>query len=183
MNGSMTPLIAQLSKYAAYHRDQRNIWTHFFGVPVIVFSVIALLSRPAFEVAGVTLVPAYVAGLAVLAFYLRLDLRYGLAMAVVLTGMIFGARPIAAMATVGWLATSVGLFVGGWIVQFIGHYYEGRKPAFVDDLVGLIVGPYFVLAELGFLLGLRKEVEAEIVRISGPVYFRDLSTPAAPLAK
>ena len=68
-------------------------------------------------------------------------------------------------------------------MQFIGHYYEGRKPAFVDDLVGLIVGPYFVMAEWGFLLGLRKEVEAEIVRLSGPVYFRDLSTPAAPLAK
>lgn len=179
----MTPLLAQLSKYAAYHRDQRNLWTHFFGVPVIVFSVIALLSRPAFALGGVTLVPAYFAGVAVLAFYLRLDLRYGLVMALVLTAMFFGARPIAALSTGLWLGVSVGLFVGGWVVQFIGHYYEGRKPAFVDDLIGLLVGPYFVLAELGFRLGLRKDVEAEIVRRSGPVYFRDLSTPAAPLAK
>ncbi len=179
----MTPLIAQLSKYASYHRDQRNIWTHFFGVPVIVFSVIALLSRPAFEVGGYVLVPAYFAAVAALAFYFRLDVRYGLAMLVMFTAMIFGARPIAAMSTTGWLVTSIGLFAGGWVVQFIGHYYEGRKPAFVDDLVGLIVGPYFVMAEHGFLIGFRKEVEAEIVRIAGPVYFRDLSTPAAPLAK
>jgi uncharacterized membrane protein YGL010W len=179
----MTPLIAQLSKYASYHRDQRNIWTHFFGVPVIMFSVIALLSRPAVDVGGVTLVPAYFAGAAALAFYLRLDLRLGLAMAVMTTAMLFGARPIAAMSTTGWLVTSIGLFAGGWVVQFIGHYYEGRKPAFVDDLVGLLVGPYFVMAEFAFLLGLRKEVEAEITRISGPVYFRDLSTPAAPIAK
>ena len=43
-----------------------------------------------------------------------------------------------------------------------GHYYEGRKPAFVDDLVGLIVGPLFVVAEWAFALGLRKEVQAAV---------------------
>jgi uncharacterized membrane protein YGL010W len=26
------------------------------------------------------------------------------------------------------------------VIQFIGHWYEGRKPAFVDDLIGLLVG-------------------------------------------
>ncbi|MFO0325387.1 MAG: Mpo1-like protein, partial [Burkholderiales bacterium] len=29
-----------LVQYAAYHRDRRNIATHFVGVPVIVFSVV-----------------------------------------------------------------------------------------------------------------------------------------------
>jgi uncharacterized membrane protein YGL010W len=60
------------------------------------------------------------------------------------------------------------MFVGGWFVQFVGHFFEGRKPAFVDDLVGLIVGPLFVVAEVGFALGLRKELHAEIERRSGP---------------
>ena len=36
-------------KYAGYHRDRRNIATHFVGVPMLVFAVGALLSRPAFE--------------------------------------------------------------------------------------------------------------------------------------
>ena len=40
----------QLSKYAQYHRDRRNIATHLVGVPMIVFAVIVLLSRPSFEV-------------------------------------------------------------------------------------------------------------------------------------
>jgi uncharacterized membrane protein YGL010W len=67
-----------------------------------------------------------------------------------------------------WLALSLGLFVVGWIIQFVGHYFEGRKPAFVDDLVGLAIGPLFVAAEAGFLLGLREEVREEIERRAGP---------------
>ena len=43
-----------------------------------------------------------------------------------------------------WLSWGLGFFVVGWIIQFVGHYYEGKKPAFADDLVGLLVGPMFV---------------------------------------
>ena len=46
-----------------------------------------------------------------------------------------------------WLAWSIGFFVVGWIIQFIGHYYEKKKPAFLDDVIGLAIGPLFVLAE------------------------------------
>ena len=54
------------------------------------------------------------------------------------------------------------LFVVGWAIQFVGHLFEGRKPAFMDDLVGLLVGPLFIVAEWGFALGLRKELLAAI---------------------
>lgn len=67
-----------------------------------------------------------------------------------------------------WLGTGLGLFVLGWLIQFVGHYWEGRKPAFFDDVVGLLVGPLFVLAEMGFVLGLRREVQAQMqARIPG----------------
>ncbi len=61
------------------------------------------------------------------------------------------------------------MFVVGWIIQFIGHYYEGRKPAFIDDVTGLIIGPLFVVAELAFLMGLRKPLQHAIEERSGPV--------------
>lgn len=67
----------------------------------------------------------------------------------------------------------------GWVIQFVGHYYEGRKPAFVDDLVGLIVGPLFVVAEWAFALGLRKEVQAAVEERSGPVRLRTGQQAAA----
>ena len=72
-----------------------------------------------------------------------------------------------------WLSAGIGLFVVGWGFQFIGHYYEGRKPAFVDDLMGLIVGPLFVVAELGFLIGLGKKTQAQVEAIAGPVRRRE----------
>ena len=68
-----------------------------------------------------------------------------------------------------WLGWGVGLFVVGWVIQFIGHYWEGRKPAFMDDIVGLLIGPLFVLAEIGFALGWRKSVQQAIEARSGPV--------------
>lgn len=164
----MTPLTQQLTKYAAYHRDPRNIATHFFGVPSILFAVTALLARPAVEVAGLTVSPVWLVALAATGFYLRLDRRFGLVMGAVLALSAFGATRLAAESTTMWLGVSLGLFGGGWIVQFVGHWFEGKKPAFVDDLVGLLIGPLFVVAEIGFALGLRGEVREAMEKVVGP---------------
>ena len=50
----------------------------------------------------------------------------------------------------------------GWIFQFVGHYFEGKKPAFVDDISGLIIGPLFVVVEAMFLLGFKQEWQQQI---------------------
>jgi uncharacterized membrane protein YGL010W len=60
----------------------------------------------------------------------------------------------------------------------VGHYYEGRKPAFVDDLVGLLVGPMFVTAEAMFAAGWNPGLLREIERRAGPPMIRDLTVPA-----
>ncbi|MFT3707057.1 MAG: DUF962 domain-containing protein [Archangium sp.] len=170
----MNPLIKQLGTYAAYHRDPRNIATHFFGVPMIYFSVICLLSRPAFELAGFTLSPAVFAIAAVTVFYARLDVRYAIAMLLVSSGFAYGSSLIAVNSVGVWLASAIGLFVVGWVIQFVGHYFEGKKPAFVDDLVGLLIGPLFICAEAGFAIGLRKEVKTAIEKVAGPTRLREL---------
>jgi uncharacterized membrane protein YGL010W len=164
----MSALVQQLAKYAAYHRDRRNIATHLVGIPMIVFAVSVLLARPSFSVGGGAFCPADVVAAATVAFYLRLDLRYGLVMTLLLLASVLGAHALAAQSTTVWLGTGGGFFVVGWIIQFVGHAFEGRKPAFVDDLMGLVVGPLFVVAELGFAIGLRKPVEAAVVAEVGP---------------
>ena len=119
---------------------------------------------------GVPLSPA----IAVLApsavYYLRLDLRLGLGMTAILFGMAVAGAAVAALDFRAWLWTGVGLFVVGWIFQGIGHLWEGRKPAFFDDIVGLLIGPIYLLAELVFALGMRRElhgrVESELARIT-----------------
>ena len=152
----MKSLVDHLSQYAAYHRDPRNIASHFIGIPLIVVAVAVLLSRPSWSVAGLWLSPAVLVALASAWFYLRLEVRLGVLMTVLLGLSV-------------WLGSGIGLFVLGWVIQFVGHYYEGRKPAFVDDVSGLIVGPLFVVAELAFLLGLRHDLKEQIEQRAGPV--------------
>ncbi|BEH23638.1 PRS2-like protein [Burkholderia pseudomallei] len=174
----MRTLVDQLAQYAAYHRDARNIATHLVGIPMIVVAVTVLLSRPTFGAWGafaltpaalVALTPAALVALAAALFYLRLDLRFGVAMAALLALSLWAGRALAAQTTAFWLGTGLGLFFVGWVIQFVGHYFEGRKPAFVDDLIGLIVGPLFVVAEVAFFAGLRGDVRDAVERRVGPV--------------
>ncbi|MEX5669899.1 Mpo1-like protein, partial [Pseudomonas neuropathica] len=58
----MKSLVDHLGQYATYHRDPRNIATHFVGIPVIVVAVAVLLSRP--QWAGGWLSPAGLVALA-----------------------------------------------------------------------------------------------------------------------
>ena len=50
---SPSTLVRVLANYAGYHRDKRNIFTHFFGVPLIVFGVQVLLARAGVSAGGV----------------------------------------------------------------------------------------------------------------------------------
>jgi len=169
----MKTLVDHLAQYAAYHRDQRNILSHFIGIPLIVLAVAVLLSRPGLEVLGLWLSPAALTALAAAVFYLRLDVRFGLLMAALLGLSLWAGAALAQQTTLVWLSMGLGLFVLGWVIQFVGHHYEGRKPAFVDDVMGLVIGPLFVAAEAVFLLGLRKEVEQAIVERAGPTCIRE----------
>ncbi|MCD5974431.1 Mpo1 family 2-hydroxy fatty acid dioxygenase [Pseudomonas quasicaspiana] len=170
----MKTLTDHLSQYAAYHRDSRNIATHFVGIPLIVVAVTVLLSRPGWIMSGFWLSPAAVVAAASVIFYLRLDRQFGVLMGVLLGLCLWAGAILAQQATMVWLSAGVALFVVGWIIQFVGHYYEGRKPAFIDDISGLIIGPLFVVAELAFLMGLRKPLQHAIEERSGPVRKRDL---------
>ena len=175
----MKSLIDHLSQYAAYHRDPRNIASHFIGIPMIVVAVAVLLSRPEWQVAGLWLSPAVLLALFSAGFYLRLELALGVLMSVLMGLSVWAGHVLAAQSTLVWLSSGVGMFVVGWVIQFVGHYYEGRKPAFVDDVSGLIVGPLFVVAELAFLLGLRQGLKQQIEERSGPVTRRDLKPSEA----
>ena len=162
-----------LSQYAEYHRDRRNIATHLVGVPMIVFGVGVLLARPAFALGGLALSPAWLVFALTAAWYLtRCDLVIGAAVSAVVGVLMLLAQGVAYSSTASWLAWGVGAFVVGWVIQFVGHYFEGRKPVFVDDLAGLLVGPMFVTAEVLFALGLCQPLHAEIVRRTGPTLIR-----------
>ncbi|PMY28291.1 hypothetical protein C1X37_26365 [Pseudomonas sp. FW305-3-2-15-A-R2A1] len=162
----MKSLVDHLSQYAAYHRDPRNIASHFIGIPLIVVAVAVLLSRP--QWVGGWVSPAVLLALASAWFYLRLEVRLGVLMTVLLGLCVWAGQVLAQQNTLVWLSSGIGMFVVGWAIQFVGHHYEGRKPAFVDDVTGLIVGPLFVVVELAFLLGMRRDLKEQIeARVGG----------------
>lgn len=49
---------------------------------------------------------------------------------------------------------ALGLFIAGWILQFVGHAIEGNQPAFFSNPLYLLIGPWWLLrraiAALGF---------------------------------
>jgi uncharacterized membrane protein YGL010W len=165
-----------LSGYAQYHRDQRNIASHFVGVPMIVFATGVLLARPEFTLGGLALSPAWVLFVLAAAWYLsRGTLTLGTAVSACVAALMLAAHRVADGSLSVWLGWGLGLFALGWLIQFVGHWYEGRKPAFVDDLAGLLVGPMFVTAEAMFMLGWNKPLLAEIERRAGPTVLRDMA--------
>ena len=165
----MKTLLDQLSSYADYHRSERNIITHLIGVPMIVLALMVLLSRPAWVVNDLALSPAVFIVVVLLLYYLRLHIAMGLIMSALLVSGLFLSAWVATLDDAIWLASGVGGFLLGWVIQFVGHYFEGRKPAFFDDVMGLAIGPLFVLAEVLFKLGLFSELAQEVENRSGPV--------------
>lgn len=176
----MKSLEQNLTQYAAYHRDRRNIATHFVGVPMILFAILAALCVVDIPVAGVTLTAGALFAIASALYYLRQDLAMGLAMALVLFACCAAASELEGRLGSGGLLATAGLvFVAGWIIQFVGHRFEGMKPAFLDDAMQLMVGPLFICAEAFFALGARRALREHIEARVGPtVARRGRSVPA-----
>jgi uncharacterized membrane protein YGL010W len=160
-------------QYAHYHRDRRNIATHLVGIPLIVLSIGMLLSHVHLNIDQYSITFAALLWVVSTLWYLtRGSLLLGLATSLVNGALIALAHT--PEAATGWGLNAIydaswfpGLvvFVIGWIIQFVGHIYEGRKPAFVDDVVGLLVGPMFVVGEVlmmaGMLRGMHSLIEAQ----------------------
>ena len=156
-------------QYARYHRDRRNIATHLIGIPMIFTAIAMWLVFPLGKWGFYGITAAWLMWAVTSSWYLtRGEALLGVATAVVNGVLVALAHRLAAQAPAwGWAVWQLGwlLFGVGWVFQFVGHWFERRKPAFVDDIVGLLVGPMFVVAEvlmaLGLLRALHQTVEAE----------------------
>jgi uncharacterized membrane protein YGL010W len=175
----MRPVEDHLARYAAYHRDRRNIATHFAGIPMIVLALVIAAASVAIPVGSMEVTLAAILSIAACAYWLRLDVVFGVALAVALFGACaVASEALARLGTPGALLAALALFVAGWALQLLGHRYEGVKPAFFDDVRQLLAGPLFVCAGLFFLLGARQDLRTRIESRVGPVVARRVH-PAA----
>jgi len=149
------PVDQYLGNYADDHRNPTNQIIHWLCVPVIVWSVVALLwVIPVPPGLGR---PGLWAGLALalsMLYYLRLSrpLAFALLFAfVALLALTYWLHDVLGSKLLLWSA--IGAFVIAWIVQFIGHQIEGKRPSFLTDLVYLLVGPMWLMSKLFRRLG------------------------------
>src|SRR4051812_22405309 len=151
----------QLAIYASYHRDARNRATHFIGIPAIVFSILVPLALARMDSIGASWA-MIIAALAVLG-WITLDAVIGMAMIIIMLPMLLVAEWIARNTSVGtvWIVFAV-FFVGGWVFQLVGHVWEGRRPALMDNLFQAFIGPMFIMAEVLVMLGLKPELKSAI---------------------
>jgi uncharacterized membrane protein YGL010W len=152
----------EMAIYAAYHRDPRNKATHFVGVPLIMLAILIPPSLLRAELMGFGITTAMLLAAAVLVYYFVLDVALALAMLVVLGALIWLAELIAGGgAARAWTWFGI-LFVGGWVLQLVGHVFEGRRPALVDNLFQIFVAPICLCAEIFVALGLRPGLRSAV---------------------
>lgn len=125
-----------IGDYAESHRHPTNILIHWICVPIIVWTVMALIWS-VHPWAGYAVVAASIVYYALLS---------------PIMAVIMAVYGVAIMLTMPWVPhpviTAIVLFVLTWIAQFYGHHIEGKKPSFLKDVQYLMIGPVFLLSKL-----------------------------------
>lgn len=135
---------ALINHYGESHTNPTNELIHFIAIPLITLSLSGLLYALHPFVLYAFLAISFV-------YYARLS-------AVFLITMLMWSAVM--LWVIQWMGTqlvalSVVIFVGAWILQFIGHKIEGKKPSFFEDIQYLWVGPLFVLSKLFCKVGIK----------------------------
>ena len=169
-----------LVSYAGSHRDRRNIQTHLLGIPLNVLALGILLGRPNWSFGAMSISPAWMCFALAAAWYLtRRNLRLGVAVSAGMGLLVMAGEQALSIGLASAWTLGAGLLAFGMLLQAIGHYYEGRRPASLAHPVNLLVGPMFVTLELLSSVGFLRPLAAEVQRRAGPVHVRDLAHPMA----
>lgn len=148
MNTKITKLF---DEYHDYHKHPVNQALHYIGVYTIMISILGLLSQITFG--GTVFInqlfrPDGASAILLLSlfFYFYMDWKLSLPFTLVLGGCYFIGRSLS-------LPVLILFQGGGWIVQLIGHYkFEKRSPALVDNLVHMLIGPFWLFAKaIGYI--------------------------------
>lgn len=153
-NGVMTDANASsrldryFKDYASFHRTPGNQRTHFVGIPMIVLSTLGLFATLQFGPSNLLGSPLLRVDAGVLLWvigvlwYAALDWKLALPFGILMLGFYFMGRALP-------LPTLWGLFIGGWIIQYIGHIrYEKQSPAFYKNLLHLMIGPLWIFSKV-----------------------------------
>ncbi len=109
-----------------------------------------------------------------------LDFVIGSAIAVLAALLLLAAYAIASQVSVPAVyMIAATLAVIGWAFQIVGHaVFERRRPAFLDNLTHMLIGPMFVVAKAFTRFGFRRDLSDALQKSAHPVV-RDLTAHPA----
>ncbi len=138
----MRQIDALLREYGVSHQNRTNVLIHAIAVPAIFFVTVALIwSIPTPEFLDYFDVTwAHVAVIPMLWYYFKLSGPIGAAMTLLTLAAFGGIALLQYLDIVVWQFSLI-LFVIMWILQFVGHHIEGKRPSFFKDVQFLLVGP------------------------------------------
>ncbi|KTD36499.1 transmembrane protein [Legionella nautarum] len=160
----MKSFIEQARMYGAYHRKPITRYTHFAGVPLIIFSLMVLFGFLHLVIPGVMdITLASIATFALLIYYYFLNWRLALVLTAVFIILLWLANLVSYYGpTRSALWIFLITFILGWALQLIGHFFEGNRPAFLDNIWQALIAPMFLTAELFFLGGRMQNLQEQI---------------------
>ena len=129
-------------RYNESHQNKTNVLIHAIAVPSIYFVTLGLIwAIPMPDlIADFNVTWAHIIAIPILFYYFKLSGPIGAAMTLLTIACFGGINLIAYYGVSVWLFC-LSLFIVMWVLQFIGHKIEGKKPSFLEDLQFLLVGP------------------------------------------
>ncbi len=137
---------------------------HYVGVPLLILSLLIFLGWFHFSMPAVFNIHfAWLVTLAAVIYYFMLDWQLAIitTIGLIILNYIAGFFSQPQIDALGIYVFLV-CFIVGWGLQFLGHYFEGRRPAFFDNLTQALIAPMYLAAEAMFALGQRKSLRDEI---------------------
>ena len=140
----MSVLTRLLESYEKNHQNPINEAIHIIAIPLIMFSILGMTA--AFDI-----FLEYILVGIVFFYYLKLSKIAALLMLVwllIYLGLVVLLKPYI-------IEISVLLFAFEWILQFLGHFIEGKRPSFFEDLRYFLIGPLFVVQKVISKFGIK----------------------------
>jgi uncharacterized membrane protein YGL010W len=131
---------------------------------MIIWSAFLMLGTLRFAWQDYEISLAMVLTLVVLCYYMALHMRLALGLVLFILPVLYTSELI--VHTEHPFIIAIITFVVGWIIQFVGHQYEKAKPAFMDDINQLLIGPFFLMAEVYFMMGWERDLEEQITALA-----------------
>lgn len=160
----MQDLATQIREYRKYHTKQATQITHYVGVPLIIFASLIFLGWIHITIPSIVSTHlGWLVSIALVGYYFFYNWMLALFIAVdlIILNLIanFISQPEPSLFG---LIFFLICFIGGWAAQFIGHYLEGNKPAFMDYTSAIISAPICLAAEALFRFGLLEDLKKQV---------------------